>query len=539
MSRTRSRTFIWHFDQPPARMWPALADTARFNEAAGLPRHAIEEVQAADGTVRFFAEARVGPVRLAWEEIPVEWVDRRRFRHIRLFSKGPLRSLTATLRLAPAANGGSTGHYTVEAEAANPLGSLILRTGFFPVAGRLFTRLAMQARDWALAPRAAVELCLQAVKSGLLELRWDLLCPRCRGAKIVATSLDQVPSEAHCGACNIGYDRDFARNVELSFQPNPAIRRILEGEFCLFGPMTTPHIKLQATLAADETRQIDLDLPAGPYRLRTLQVGGAEDVEFDGDGFPALEAEAGEVRAGPSAPAGSIDLVNREDRPRTLIIESRDWAADALTAHRATALQCFRDLFPQEGLRPGDAVDITRVALVFTDLEGSTAFFERVGDVEAYRLVREHFGFLAEAVREADGAIVKTIGDAVMAVFVDPADALRAALSMQAKAADYRAETGAADIILKVGVHTGACVAVSLNDRLDYFGGTVNMAARLQGESAGGEIVLSADIVADPGAATVLNSVPPQAEQRPLRGFADPITLFRLDETAVARLNEA
>jgi len=153
--------------------------------------------------------------------------------------------------------------------------------------------------------------------------------------------------------------------------------------------------------------------------------------------------------------------------------------------------------------------------------------------------VREHFGFLAEAVREADGAIVKTIGDAVMAVFVDPADALRAALSMQAKAADYRAETGAADIILKVGVHTGACVAVSLNDRLDYFGGTVNMAARLQGESAGGEIVLSADIVADPGAATVLNSVPPQAEQRPLRGFADPITLFRLDETAVARLNEA
>jgi hypothetical protein len=101
MARLHSRTFVWSFDQPAERMWPALADTARFNEAAGLPKHSIEEIPQPDGSLRFFAAAKKGPFDLAWEEIPVEWVDQHRFRHLRVFSKGPLKSLDATLQLTP------------------------------------------------------------------------------------------------------------------------------------------------------------------------------------------------------------------------------------------------------------------------------------------------------------------------------------------------------------------------------------------------------------------------------------------------------
>ena len=113
------------------------------------------------------------------------------------------------------------------------------------------------------------------------------------------------------------------------------------------------------------------------------------------------------------------------------MVERRDWVADALTAHQVTALQAFRDMFSDEVLRPGDEVAIGTVTLMFTDLKGSTALYDRVGDAQAFHMVREHFAVLAKAVREHDGAIVKTIGDAVMAAFADPAQAVRAALAIQ------------------------------------------------------------------------------------------------------------
>ena len=130
------------------------------------------------------------------------------------------------------------------------------------------------ARRWDTSERQAIEMCLQSVKEGLLELRWDLLCPRCRGAKLTATSLDRLPSGAHCSSCNIDYDREFARNVELTFHPAPTIREILSGEFCLFGPMSTPHVKVQMGLEPGETRSVPAILAPGDYRVRTLEIGG-------------------------------------------------------------------------------------------------------------------------------------------------------------------------------------------------------------------------------------------------------------------------
>ena len=177
-----------------------------------------------------------------------------------------------------------------------------------------------------------------------------------------------------------------------------------------------------------------------------------------------------------------------------MIVESRDWVSDALTADRATTLQTFRDLFSEQVLRPGDEVGISQVTLMFTDLRGSTALYERVGDAGAYRLVREHFAFLAGVIRERNGNIVKTIGDAVMAAFVDPADGVQAALEVQRTVATFNESLSGEDLVIKLGVHCGSCIAVTLNDRLDYFGSTINMAARLQGESDGGDIVFSEDL---------------------------------------------
>lgn len=593
------REFVWEFDAPVEAVWPSLADTQRFNEAAGLPKHKIREEMRDDGSVRFFAQAKVGAVALAWEEVPVEWVHGKWFRHERRFSRGPLASIVATaefenLDAGDTASGRSRCRYTLEATPANLLGRVVLATRFFPSAEKNFATLAAQinrfaagldahaysvktpslsaeqadrldrlvdaveasgnghglarrladhlvqsmevdlerirpralARQWGKEPQDVIECCLQAVREGVLESRWDLLCPRCRGAKLTTVSLDRLPTEAHCPSCNVGYDRDFARNVELSFHPAPGVRPVDDGEFCLFGPMSTPHVMLQVAVGPGEETVLPAAFEAGPMRYRTLETGGESDVDLDGGAIPAMVAEGGRVIAGDPSPDGKIRLVNHEARRRVFIVESRAWIADALTGQEVTTLQAFRDLFATDSLKPGDEVSISQIALMFTDLRGSTALYERIGDAAAYRLVREHFAFLGAIVRRHHGAIVKTIGDAVMAAFSDPADATRAALEAQAAIADFNRVQGQSEIAIKIGVHAGHCIAVTLNDRLDYFGSMVNLAARVQGLAEGGEVVLTAILSDDPSVAPLLP--PGRREKATVRGFAEPVDVMRL-----------
>jgi class 3 adenylate cyclase len=207
--------------------------------------------------------------------------------------------------------------------------------------------------------------------------------------------------------------------------------------------------------------------------------------------------------------------------------------AEALTALQATTLQAFRDLFSQAALRPGDEAAVDQIALLFSDLKGSTALYERVGDGAAYNLVREHFAYLGGIVRNHDGALVKTIGDAVMAAFADPADAVAAAIDIQQHIGEFNAghRLAAAEgpaVIVKLGVHRGPCVVVTLNGQLDYFGSTVNLAARLQGQSEGGDLVISTPVAADPAVAPLIAGLPQEEERARLRGFAKPVPFRRI-----------
>jgi class 3 adenylate cyclase len=399
-----------------------------------------------------------------------------------------------------------------------------------PASALMRLRPKALARELGVAPRQAVELCLAAAHAGMLAMRWDLLCPSCRGAKRSVATLDALPTGTHCPSCDVDFERDFDRNVELTFAPLPSIRTLAEGGFCLSGPGTTPHVLVQQLLAPGEQRRVSATLPPGPYRLRTLHPGRAIEIDHDGGVFPGLRAGAGGVDALPPAEDGSIAMRNDTGHELALLIEDRRWVADALTAHEVTTLQAFRDLFAAATLRPGDEASIGRVALLFTDLQGSTALYERVGDAVAFNMVREHFAFLAATVRDHGGAVVKTIGDAVMAVFNDPADAVMAALSIQRRAGELNARLpdGAA-LVVKIGVHEGACIAVTLNDRLDYFGSTVNMAARLQGQSHGGDVVLSIQIAGDPAVQPLLSGLTALPESVGLKGFAEPVPYLRIE----------
>ena len=376
--------------------------------------------------------------------------------------------------------------------------------------------------------RQAIEVCLQATKQGLLGLRWDLLCPRCQIGKESVLALDQLPTGAHCPSCNIDYGRNYTENLELAFHPSRSIRPIDGREYCLFGPMSTPHVKLQLTVPPGENLSQDVDLPHGVYRLRTLEPGDETVVEWRDGGFPVVVAEGETIRSGAAAPSGTVVLENRSPRNLTFIVEEHVWKRDALTAHRATTMQAFRDLFDEDVLRPGDDVEIDYVSIMFTDLKGSTALYERIGDSQAYHLVREHFATLGAAVRDNNGTVVKTVGDAIMAAFTNPVDAFNCAARIHADFADFNATSGKEAVTIKLGLQVGRCISVTLNNRLDYYGTAANKAARLEGQSLGGDIVMSQEFAQDPAVRPLLAGFSPVQDAVPMKGFDEPVPYLRI-----------
>lgn len=589
------KDWTWHFDAEPLAVWAVLADTARFNEAAGFPKHEITERREHDGSVSYIGEASIAGMRVSWRDIPIEWIEGERFTHCNEFFGTPLKRIAVTLALTQE-DIGTRADYRLEIEPRNWIGRFLARylsraaeptytrlaaevaaylegakpqpfdtpaQAFSPSVKRrvdaaiteiaaggcdlgLAERLAAHvrdaqevdlmhirplklARDWTLEERDIIEACLEAVHAGLLGMDWQLLCPRCRGAKVSAPKLGDLPPKAHCESCSIDYEREFATNVELTFHPAPAIRQIDRGEFCLFGPMSTPHVKLQQTLAPGRARRIDFTLPPGGYRVRTLNGAGAADFDHDGGPLPAVTMADGGIRLDPQKLAGQIIIENSSARAQTAVIEEREWARDALTAHRVTSMQLFRDLFGGDVLSPGDEVAIDTMTFLFTDLKGSTKLYNRIGDGRAYQLVRHHFDYLRDRVRRHNGAIVKTVGDAVMAAFADPVDALQAGLDIQRNLSGFNEERAGTPIVIKMGLHAGPSIAVTSNDGIDYFGATVNLAARLEKESRGSDIILSDTLAQDPGVASLLTQFKMTKDKAQLKGFDNAIGITRID----------
>jgi class 3 adenylate cyclase len=389
------------------------------------------------------------------------------------------------------------------------------------------------ARLWSVPPDHAVETFLAAARKGIVAMGWELLCPRCRGAKSRVSQLQDLPTAAHCSSCNIDYERNFSRNVELTFHPEPWIRPLPDGEMCMLGQGSARHIKFQGEVAAQSVAAFDLSLAPGPYRFRTVEAGGESDRDIGADGvIPTLVARGRDILLEGARGANELAIRNETDRPLVFVVESRNWAKDALTGDRVIPMPAFRRLCPEQLLRPGDNAGISWIAIMFTDLRGSTQLYDALGDAPAYNLVRDHFSFLSERVQRHHGFVVKTVGDAVMAAFSRPDDAVRAALAIQDDVAGFNAARGGGaavtPIALKLGLHAGPCIAVTTGDVLDYFGATVNIAARLEHQCRGGEVVVSEAVAQDAEAAAALADRTRIEETAMLRGVSAPVRFVRI-----------
>ncbi|HEX5707397.1 MAG TPA: adenylate/guanylate cyclase domain-containing protein, partial [Pyrinomonadaceae bacterium] len=263
---------------------------------------------------------------------------------------------------------------------------------------------------------------------------------------------------------------------------------------------------VQQLVAAGQAREVAARLEEGRYRLRASAMTGARALRVAEDGAARVTLRASEEGwPGDESEMSAEPLLNFENATQAeqlFILERTAWSDQAATAAEVTALQLFRDLFAEEALRPGEQISVGQLTLVFTDLRSSTQLYREIGDAVAFGTVMSHFDVLREAIADEGGSIVKTLGDAVMAVFTRPAPALRAVMRAQKLLASPPA--GARPLMLKAGIHTGPCIAVTLNGRLDYFGSNVNIAARLEPLSTGADCVISESVHSDPKVASML-----------------------------------
>ena len=393
------------------------------------------------------------------------------------------------------------------------------------------------ADAWGVARRDVLELCLRATRAGLLDLRWELLCPLCRGPQQSATTLRDVRADQHCESCRIDFTVNFDRSVEVVFRPNAAVRLVEARAFCVGGPQVTPHVVVQQTLAPGERREVSTELEEGRHRLRTQKLAGGRFIfaARDGRDLLTLRADAGgwpedEPRVNARA---SLALENATEEEQVFVLERTAWGDQAATAAEVTARQLFRDLFATEALRPGDRINVGQMAVLFTDLRNSTRLYREIGDAVAFGAVMNHFDVLREAITREGGAIVKTLGDAIMAVFPRPAPALRAIMGAQAALASP--PEGVRPFTLKAGLHAGPCIAVTLDGRLDYFGSNVNIAARLEPLSTGTDCVITSDVRNDPEVVRLLEDADANLAAEPheaqLKGFdAENFQLWRVKQ---------
>ncbi len=409
---------------------------------------------------------------------------------------------------------------------------------------------------------------LQATQIGLFELSWNVLCPGCGGvldANATLKTLDQ--DEYHCGLCAAGYKPTLDEMVEVTFTLSERVRKIAAHEphklpfaeyfrqvFWSSGvdlpddfDRLVEEITLdQAELPAGEKAVLSLDLPAEFLIVFEPVTHAAQFIDVTG----APTREMQEVSLAYNkvhAPIGTIAL---RPGPLRLTLENLTdarvlpgvWiAADKLhellgrrrpflTAKHLLTNHTFRELYRTDTLHVDQRLKITSLTFLFTDLKGSTALYERVGDLAAFDLVKAHFRVLTEIVAAETGAVVKTIGDAVMATFPAPDRALAAALRMREAMHALNEEHNREDLLLKIGIHEGPCLAVMLNDRQDYFGQTVNIASRVQNLAVSRSIFATEAVVEHPETVTLIETsgLKPVAQHRMLRGIADEVSVYEI-----------
>ena len=430
------------------------------------------------------------------------------------------------------------------------------------------------ARERNLPEDEVIDLLLNATSLGLFGMDWLLLCPKCACVVESLGSLKGVHHNYHCSICQLDHEAVLDDYIAVTFTVSPEIRAIpfhhpeqlSAWDYCFkYGatrdgvlPNGTPfvNVKISLTKAVSylpphETTRLTIEASEG--LILGASPEGRASLLYSVKGAPSATTQVAHVlydqqvrqHAPGSVAPGPItfEVENATAERGTFLLAVLPPGVEVgkapisfvpfLTGKRLLTTQAFRDLFRSEVIRASEGIGVKDITLLFTDLKGSTTLYDRIGDLNAFSLVQQHFEHLQDVTARYHGAIIKTIGDAVMAAFLNPADAVAAALTMRAEIAGFNRGQPNRQLILKIGIHTGAAIAVTLNERLDYFGQTVNIASRVQHLADADEIYVSESAYEDAGVKAAVEPFRVESKIAKLRGVQQDQRVYCIGAPAV------
>lgn len=448
------------------------------------------------------------------------------------------------------------------------------------------------ALERTMSAAETLNLFLHATKIGLFEMDWHIVCPHCGFIVDSLHHLSQLRSHYLCPIC--GSERDYGLDdyIQVAFSISAQVRDLpyhhpesldIEDLYLnyylskdVISPLpafpTWPEAIVYVTkylsyVQPGEKVTAEFDLPPGILRAtdsRTcLQLSVTHeqneqasliplrliDGKFQSDdpelqpGMPILSTAENEpvqfrfdlTRELPGSRV-VIEVENRQDHRCALCIYHPGEMPTPMLALRPglsgknlLTTQTFRELFRSEVVNTNETLAIKDITFLFTDLKGSTAMYEQIGDAKAYFLVHQHFDALSRVIRERNGAIVKTIGDAVMTVFDNPVEATSAALEMIDALNEFN-QTISQELSLKVGLHRGHAMAVTVNERIDYFGQNVNIAARVQALADANEVYITTDVYNSPGVNDVIKAHHVIPHEVLVKGISEKLHVYKIGQ---------
>ncbi len=568
LASERRLDFLWTFELPvsPDVLWPVMSDTSRMNRALGLSPMTFRE----EGGRRLGASRNGGVahewVEVPWDWVAGQWLTSTRLysrgflkamfavHHLEPIERGTRLYLyfgaipagvfgSSALRLgfpsiekayrkllpalahqlgqpAPELLQLRPPPLTSEAEArvaairarlieagldVGCLDALLdhVRTGDDQDLGRIQLRAC--ARAWSKPERDLLRVALHATRAGLLELSWDVVCPHCRGVREEDARIAELNPTATCDVCDVTFGTGEPESVEVTFRVHSSVREVPTQMFCSAEPAKKDHIRVQHMVGPGARAEVTPRLAPGRYRARTNLGMACRYLTIAADGAAAW-AWSPDGTAGDEltlAPSAVITLVGPATGPAMFVIERCSWRDDALRPGDLLSSQDFRDLFSDDYLTAGVQLSVGQQTILFTDMVGSTRFYAERGDPGAFAEVKRHFDEVFAIIAAHRGAVVKTIGDACMATFVDPLDAVRASHAIHDAYPPSRTDS---PVRLRISLNTGPCIAVRLNSTLDYFGGTVNVSAKLQALAEEWQVAMSEATYHSPGVAEYLQA---------------------------------
>jgi len=394
-------------------------------------------------------------------------------------------------------------------------------------------------RPLALAKRldleedALIHACLIGTREGLFTLLWDIVCPLCRIPSGIVETLKELKEHGYCEACQADFPVDFASSVELIFRVHPSIRTAETRTYCVGGPAHSPHVVAQIRLAKGETFHLDLSLAEGIYRLRGPQLPQTVELQIDARAVLSrlpLQVPDDFKTSTPREPyrmqanRQRLTLTNLHSAEVLLRIERTTRRPDALTAARASTLGIFRQLFPGEILESGKLVSVASMTFLAVDLgqaaqiQREDQIYKRLGESKAFSLLHDLFEQGNQIASKHNGTVLRTVGDGMLLAFDDRLNGVRAALDVFRVALPEMTKRwpDAVDLLahLRAAVHHGSALATTINDRLDYFGATVQQTLATVQETPGHSLSLTSSLASDPEAVSLLRDEVPMSRVR-------------------------